>query len=299
MIGSKVADSLRELVGGRVQAVFEKTFYIKSGTLLFCVGGADMVAGPINCITSVPSTVDWRVTGINNYTRVRGSSEIINVGGIFQFLLSNSSTWMPEFSAQPASIPLVTRGVDDFRRAVAGRDDIDGLGRFLISGYRPSNLQHICIAAEEALLDAGEWLSDAFQNSDQKSRDGLVWIDKLSGLGQGLTPSGDDVLGGVMIALHQLGETDLCRVLWHPIKRCTEENSNEISLAHLSAAASGSGSASIHHIIQAIMNGDTNGIHASIDTIAAIGHSSGWDIMTGVIITLEAWLSAHTEYEKT
>jgi hypothetical protein len=36
----------------------------------------------------------------------------------------------------------------------------------------------------------------------------------------------------------------------------------------------------------------------SIDGIAAIGHSSGWDIMTGVITTLEAWLNVQTEHEK-
>ena len=101
-----------------------------------------------------------------------------------------------------------------------------------------------------------------------------------------------------MITLHGLGEYDLCRALWGPIRRCTEENSNAISLAHLSAAASGVGSASVHRILRAILSGDTNGIMESIDGIAAIGHSSGWDIMTGVITTLEAWLNVQTEHEK-
>ena len=97
-----------------------------------------------------------------------------------------------------------------------------------------------------------------------------------------------------MIALHSLGESELCRALWDPIKRCTEENANAILLAHLSAAASGAASANVHRVLRAIFNGDTEGVIASLDGVAAIGHSSGWDTMTGVITTVEAWLSAQT-----
>jgi hypothetical protein len=134
----------------------------------------------------------------------------------------------------------------------------------------------------------------AFRKPDQTTAAGLHWVRPLIGLGPGLTPSGDDFTGGMMIALHGLGETGTCRHLWRPIRRCAEEAGNPISCAHLRAASEGGGSAGIHRALSTILAGRPETIRNSLPGIDRIGHVSGWDTMAGVIVVLDAWLAART-----
>ncbi len=116
------------------------------------------------------------------------------------------------------------------------------------------------------------------------------WIGRLTGLGAGLTPSGDDFLGGMMIALHSLGHTEICRSLWEGVRPCAERTTNIISLALLRAAAEGLGSASVHKSLSGILRGDIEAVHDSMPGLVRIGHSSGWDTLTGVVTVLDCWL---------
>src|SRR5262249_42586767 len=64
----------------------------------------------------------------------------------------------------------------------------------------------------------------------------------LLGLGPGLTPSGDDVLCGVLVALHALGEPRAAGKLGDAIAAETRRATTPLSGAFLAAAAQGMGS---------------------------------------------------------
>jgi len=77
----------------------------------------------------------------------------------------------------------------------------------------------------------------------------------LIGLGPGLTPSGDDLLGGAMIALRALGRDDRARRVADWALPLAATRTGAISAAHLACAATGEGSASLHELLAALLMG--------------------------------------------
>ncbi len=112
---------------------------------------------------------------------------------------------------------------------------------------------------------------------------GMATLDScrdLIGLGPGLTPSGDDALGGAAIALRVFGHAARADELAAFIREHAPERTSDISRAHLIAAADGEGSAAFHDALRDLVTG---GDFASLDRIGA---SSGWDAMDGAIVAL-------------
>ncbi len=116
--------------------------------------------------------------------------------------------------------------------------------------------------------------------------DGLSDILPLLGLGPGLTPSGDDLLGGAMIALGALGHHWARDRMARVVGRHARHMTTPISVAHLAAAAEGAGGASIHALLNAALCGDDLAILPAVNRVAMVGHSSGWDTLAGVITVL-------------
>lgn len=104
----------------------------------------------------------------------------------------------------------------------------------------------------------------------------------LIGLGPGLTPSGDDALGGAAIALRAFGHATRADALGAFIREHAPGRTSDISLAHLNAAADGEGSAAFHDALRDLV---TDGDFASLDRIGA---SSGWDAMDGAVAVLSS-----------
>jgi len=104
----------------------------------------------------------------------------------------------------------------------------------------------------------------------------------LIGVGPGLTPSGDDALGGAAIALRVFGHAIRADELAAFIREHAPGRTSDISLAHLNAAAAGEGSAAFHDALTALVTG---GDFAMLDKIGA---SSGWDAMDGAIAVLSS-----------
>jgi hypothetical protein len=111
-------------------------------------------------------------------------------------------------------------------------------------------------------------------------------IAPLIGLGPGLTPSGDDYLGGILIALSVIGQTRLRDRLWQTLEPLLTRRTGDISRAHLAAAAGGLGNAALHDVLSAILAGRTDAIFTAVASISAHGHTSGWDTLAGGIAVL-------------
>jgi len=63
-----------------------------------------------------------------------------------------------------------------------------------------------------------------------------------------------------------------------------ETRTGTISRAHLACAAAGEGSASLHDLLAALLTADAAAIAAAVTALAAIGHSSGWDMLAGATL---------------
>jgi hypothetical protein len=114
----------------------------------------------------------------------------------------------------------------------------------------------------------------------------LEWIsgsglphDSLIGLGPGLTPAGDDFVGGAMIALRAFGEPALADRVAAWALPLAERNTGKISRAHLRCAAAGEGHEALHDLL-----GSFEEKH--LDRLARIGHTSGLDAAAGALLAL-------------
>jgi hypothetical protein len=110
----------------------------------------------------------------------------------------------------------------------------------------------------------------------------------LIGLGPGLTPSGDDLLGGALITLHALGRSRLAGHLAGQLLPVARERTHVLSLAHLRCAARGEGAAAVHATIGALCSPGSQELATALDSLAEIGHSSGWDALAGVSLVCRA-----------
>jgi hypothetical protein len=104
----------------------------------------------------------------------------------------------------------------------------------------------------------------------------------LLGLGPGLTPAGDDALGGAALALRAVGRTADADALRDFLRGRLATATSAISAAHLRAACDGAGAQALHDILADILQGRTPDL-APLDEI---GHSSGYDALAGILAVL-------------
>ena len=143
----------------------------------------------------------------------------------------------------------------------------EGLG-CLITGRHNALSEH----AQPALDAIDRWLAG---HTLAKETEMLV------GLGPGLTPSGDDYFGGVMLALRLTGRGSQADALWRWLEPRLKERTSAISAAHLAAAAAGEA----HEALHEVLNG-----RLEFDRLDAVGHCSGWDGLAGAMAVLSPGL---------
>jgi len=175
--------------------------------------------------------------------------------------LSVASRWQPLALAPNPQID-----IGALENAARGRVPHEGFGG-LIVGAHNSLSGH----AQPALEALENWLiGNALDDEAQM----------LVGLGPGLTPSGDDYLGGILIALHALERKPQAQALWRWLEPRLKRTS-AISAAHLAAAATGEGHEALHACLEALASRNADWTR-TLDQVANVGHVSGWDALAGI-----------------
>ncbi len=278
---------------GRVAAVFDSSFYIETAGGLACIGSAGLDGSPLNLITTAPENTNWPASGLRLNAEVTISANAMRVGERFSFSLAKAEEWTPRPVVASWGIESLKKGLARFRAAAAGRIPMEGLGSFINPGFGPFNGQPVCAIAEKPVRELAGWLTAGLREPSREPAAGPPGAHLLLGMGPGLTPSGDDFIGGMMVALHGLSEPAICRRLWMSCRRRALGMGNRVAYAHLAAAAEGFGSAGIHRALAAVMEGRPDAAGATLDGIDAIGHTSGWDAMAGAVTAFDAWVQGH------
>ena len=141
--------------------------------------------------------------------------------------------------------------------------------------------------ARTPICNVAAWLSVALAHkSGPKSAPLPSSIKDLIGLGPGLTPSGDDFIGGLMVALHYLGFAEIAAAIAGSVLPIASRDTNAISAQLLRCAAQGQAASTLFDVLDAILTGDS--LEAGLDAINAIGHTSGWDSLAGAALVCTA-----------
>jgi len=114
----------------------------------------------------------------------------------------------------------------------------------------------------------------------------LTLVQALVGLGEGLTPSGDDCLVGLLAVLHVTGFLP-CRAgspLREQFCECVRLGTSQLSGEFLRCAFEGHFAELLAMLVRALWAPATDAWLEYAATLAAVGHSSGVDAMVGIAL---------------
>lgn len=287
---------LSECGQGLVIAVFDRCFYGRIGDDLICVGSASLGMCPLNVITTIPhGGIRLLALEVDMPFRIADGCIKMRTGHLV-LTLDGARTWTPE-PVDPLAPERLKSGLEALEKATIHRLPEEGLGRFI----RPAQEWESTMPATPVLSHAVEplgrlqaWLRVALANPLAIKRPDILLWQELLGLGPGLTPSGDDLIGGVMLALHNLGQLPLLKAFSVAVAQVVAERTNVISAAHLRGAMEGMGHEAIHRIIAAVLSGEQEKIPQLIEKVKKIGHTSGWDTLAGIVIVFRLWQESRT-----
>ncbi|HZS02279.1 MAG TPA: DUF2877 domain-containing protein [Chloroflexota bacterium] len=208
------------------------------------------------------------------------------VGTALRVDLGAASLWRPALrprSARPGA----------WRRLaaeMAGREARNGLaplalhvGALLAGDAPPADLDALGARAWPALVA----LAAAWRALDVPATRAAVR--GLAGLGPGLTPAADDLLVGLMAAYRWGRAAALSAAELALLDACTsacQGRTTALSLARLHYAACGLLDARSEAVLVALWQDDSAALRAAVDGAWAVGHSSGADTLTGLVMGL-------------
>ncbi len=115
----------------------------------------------------------------------------------------------------------------------------------------------------------------------------------LLGLGTGLTPSGDDLCGAALFGRTLVSRDARWRAIGERLVIDARTASHAISAALFADLVAGASFESLHALADALVAGDDAAAIDAARTLAALGHSSGWDMLTGFAIGVDATAFVH------
>lgn len=125
---------------------------------------------------------------------------------------------------------------------------------------------------------------------------------RLIGVGGGLTPSGDDFVGAALFTMRFLHPEDAA---WSAaaatLQAAAPTRTHAIAAALFADLAAGNSFAALHDLCAAAADGANDiALQTSARAVAAIGHSSGWDMLAGVLAAAGALsLPSFTDHTRT
>ena len=134
-------------------------------------------------------------------------------------------------------------------------------------------------------------------STEQYDIDGVIHAaEKMIGLGPGVTPSGDDILIGFLAGLWSIvgqdqSQISFIRSFGAELVQLAKQTS-EISRTYILHATQGQFSSSFSHLAETIAT--DNDVEAATRTAMRVGHSSGMDSVTGLLIGLRVWNMDHS-----
>ncbi len=227
---------------GEVCALFRRSYYLRFPEERYaCVGDASLGRGPLNALVS--------------------GAALPAIGDRILVSVENATLWTP-----PALAAAGTPDLKGLEHAAHARVPGEGLGCLVLGKHNA-----LAIHAQPALEALERWLVGNALDSE---------AEQLIGLGPGLTPSGDDYFGGILLALRACARGSQAESLWRWLKPRLPKRTSAISAAHLAAAAEGEAHEALHLCLKNLF-GVAGSWDEALEQLGRVGHCSGWDGLAG------------------
>jgi hypothetical protein len=281
-VGAVADRSLRDGAQGRVGAAFDRSFYVVLDGQWICFGPPALGSGPLNALFAPAA----RALAIAAGQTCHVADGTLFADGFALVSRRSASVWRP--AAPSWTIDTLDAGLNSFDGPRESPIARDALG--LIGGANASPASAVlAAAAHRPALRLADGIRCALARDRETGTAIFAGCDELLGLGPGLTPSGDDVLGGAMVALAMLGCERQRDALWTTLRQHVPHRTTDIAGAHLAAAADGLGAAALHDALASILSGDAAALPAALARLDTVGHSSGWDGLAGALLVMRIY----------
>jgi hypothetical protein len=266
---------------GRVVAVFARSFHVEAGADFLCIGDLSIGRGPLNAIVD-PAGWMWVTGNLGPVgAEVRISQGMIESGRV-SLVTAAASSWLPPPWPRNPEREALTVRLDDLEHLACATAPVEGIAHAALSGAAGLPVSVLARVAGPRIARLRDWIGAQLVRRTHEPAP-----HELIGLGPGLTPSGDDLLCGALVALHAIGEVALARDLYAVIGKAARDATSPLSAACLKAAAEGQSAEPLHETIAALLANQS--VVRPLEAVARIGHTSGWDTLAGAVLVLRTF----------
>lgn len=305
-IGSMALGYLHCSKKWQVIATFKRSLYCRDNKAnIICIGKSEIGRGPFTLLCSSDSHWPEHALSISRQIRVLNDQLVLEGTGT-SFDLRDALAWNKGLRTISGQGDCFLTDI----RWIAGKAlsdaPLESLGT-LVASFSPLTMQKTR-RPPEILRDS---LHKIFIEVISKIRNLPILLPegqcntslaeslvRLIGLGPGLTPSGDDFLAGVVMGLFKTGREDEAAWLAHYFYRAAQGRVTDISLAFYRALSEGLVAEPYHQFLNAIGTGEVLNLGRSLNRVALIGATSGWDTISGMLFGFRLGLSNQKEEQK-
>jgi len=263
-ISIPVATWLQQPRAGTVLATFARSAYLDFGDAIVAIVGAELLNGPLNVVLAEGAVPPFDQLTAGSH--VTASEETIQADGWPAIALRGATRWDPRIAPWARSrMRNVTGNVDVLRGTIATETPTDHL--------KHPRMQQALAALRSAL-------------GKESPADVRGVAASLAGLGAGLTPSGDDVLVGALVALAALPDDHAA--VRGAIRDASAGRTTRISAEYLRAAARGEASEAWQRLLTALAGDAADDLIEAGRRVVAFGETSGADMLTGFLLAIES-----------
>jgi hypothetical protein len=283
-----------------VAAVFTRSFHVATKSTLLAVGGPSIGNGPLNVVCRRDPANGWRAAGVHEGAAVQSIAGLLSIAGGPTLDHRRAKTWEPPPWPLGWTAATVAESLARLRAAATGQAPTSGLARIVLAPHAccdpPLDHDPLQAALAARAVPALARLRSLLGGIDDPWNDRLAGaiagearsaIEPLVGLGPGLTPSGDDVIAGLVLGLHATRGPALAELL-SGASLAVGDRTSAAGRAVLSAAAEGLPSEHVHRAIAAVLGQSPVDWQALLSDLDGMGHTSGWDTLAGASLALEA-----------
>ena len=275
-------------VAGRVHSVFRSAVNVLSGDRLITVAAPQVGALPNGLV--IREDVDFHALGLAPEMVVGGDGMSLQIPDAnIAIDITEAAPWSPKL-APAAQSRLPTELASNLRAALpvaAAKAPRGGFGPLLAILVPPSHwlpepdLPPLCEVAQRAMVAvlAGRDVGD-HQQAVEAAR-------LLIGLGDGVTPSGDDFIVGMCAALRVAGHP-CAEALATGCVRFARGRTTLVAETFLIHAARGEYSERVHTLLDALFHSSPDALPNQVAEVLGWGYSSGADLLLGVLLGLAA-----------
>jgi len=296
-IGNAAFDALKN-GDGEVHSVFERTFNILFGGELVGVARSDVTRSPINLVTDIPPNESMSSLGILVGMPVSKTDDRLLIDEALEISLKGAEIWQPKTRVCHSTFEHLEKNLKSVEQFAAGKGGREGLGQLLSHideiaiGKKPpaSSLNRVAEATLPHLVNLFKAIKSSRIDEIKKISRNLV------GLGPGLSPSADDALTGLMVALWWStdslgGDIERVKKINEVVVSCVDRTTL-LSQQLLKHAARGETNEAVEVLLNAIFVGEAEDVEAGAEKVLRIGETSGMDMMVGLLLGLRLGVGA-------